>query len=164
MFDAISYLKKIASSNRLAVQNDFCIGECSGIEGLEPLMRQYRKVANYIMVDDTVDGSMISNHVGWYNRRTYTVFIFAMYREDDMQDRQQKLGICRELFRQLLTRLISDQEQYEYDLIYMRTQSIQYRELNSYNFSGVTGVYFMINVDEPVDLQFEEELWDIKRD
>lgn len=160
MFDAIAYFKKIADSNRLAKQNKFTIGECSGIEGIEPLMQQYRKAANYIMIDDTVDGSMISNRVGWFNRRTYTVFIFAMYREDDMQDRQTKLDLCRELFRQLLTRLIADQHQYEYDLIYMRTQSIQYRELNSYNFSGVTGVYFMINVDEPVDLQFEDSLWE----
>lgn len=42
----------------------------------------------------------------------------------------------------------------------MRTQSIQYRELNSYNFSGVTGLYFMLNVDEPADLQFDASLWE----
>ena len=88
MFNAIDYLKKIASANSLAKANEFFIGECSGIEGLEPLMQNYRKEANYIMVDDTVDGSMISNRVGWYNRRTYTVFIFAMYREDDMERRR----------------------------------------------------------------------------
>lgn len=160
MFNAIDYLKKIASANNLAKANEFFIGECSGIEGLEPLMQNYRKEANYIMVDDTVDGSMISNRVGWYNRRTYTVFIFAMYREDDMEDRNKKLNLCRELFRQLLSHMIADTEKYEYDLIYLRTQSIQYRELNSYNFSGVTGLYFMINVDEPVDLQFDESLWE----
>lgn len=160
MFNAIDYLKKIASANSLAKANGFFIGECSGIEGLEPLMQNYRKEANYIMVDDTVDGSMISNRVGWYNRRTYTVFIFAMYREDDMEDRNKKLNLCRELFRQLLSHMIADTEKYEYDLIYLRTQSIQYRELNSYNFSGVTGLYFMINVDEPVDLQFDESLWE----
>lgn len=160
MFNAIDYLKKIASANNLAKANEFFIGECSGIEGLEPLMQNYRKAANYIMVDDTVDGSMISNRVGWYNRRTYTVFIFAMYREDDMEDRNKKLNLCRELFRQLLSHMIADTEKYEYDLIYLRTQSIQYRELNSYNFSGVTGLYFMINVDEPVDLQFDESLWE----
>lgn len=160
MFNAIDYLKKIASANSLAKAKEFFIGECSGIEGLEPLMQNYRKEANYIMVDDTVDGSMISNRVGWYNRRTYTVFIFAMYREDDMEDRNKKLNLCRELFRQLLSHMIADTEKYEYDLIYLRTQSIQYRELNSYNFSGVTGLYFMINVDEPVDLQFDESLWE----
>lgn len=159
MFDAISYLKKIAAANRLASANGFTIGECSGIEGLEPLMQQYRKAENYIMVDDTVDGSMVSNRIGWYNRRTYTVFIFAQYLHDDMADRQAKLDLCREVFRQLLTRLIADQERYEYDLVYMRTQTVQYRELNSYNFSGLTGVYFMLNVDEPVDLQFNQELW-----
>lgn len=159
MFDAISYLKKIATANRLATDKAFVVGECSGIEALEPIMQQYRKAANYIMVDDTVDGSLVSNRIGWYNRRTYTVFIFASYLHDDMQDRQEKLELCRELFRQLLTRLIADTEQYEYDLVYMRTQSIQYRELNSYNFSGVTGVYFMLNVDEPVDLQYNDSLW-----
>ena len=159
MFNAIKYLTELASSNKLAKENSFVVGECSGIEGLEPLMRNYRKAANYIMVDDTVDGSMISNRVGWYNRRTYTVFIFAMYREDDMEERNRKLNLCRELFRQLLSHMIADTEKYEYDLVYMRTQSIQYRELNSYNFSGVTGLYFMVNVDEPVDLQFDNSLW-----
>jgi hypothetical protein len=160
MFNAIEYLEKIAKANSLAKKHEFIVGECSGIEGLEPLMQNYRKAANYIMVDDTVDGSMISNRVGWYNRRTYTVFIFAMYREDDMDDRRQKLDLCREIFRQLLSHLIADTEKYEYDLVYMRTQSIQYRELNSYNFSGVTGLYFMLNVDEPADLQFDASLWD----
>ena len=159
MFNAIDYLKNLASANKLAKENSFVVGECSGFEGLEPLMRNYRKAANYIMVDDTVDGSMISNRVGWYNRRTYTVFIFAMYREDDMEERNRKLNLCRELFRQLLSHMIADTEKYEYDLVYMRTQSIQYRELNSYNFSGVTGLYFMVNVDEPVDLQYDNSLW-----
>ena len=159
MFNAIKYLTELASKNKLAKDNSFIVGECSGIEGLEPLMQNYRKAANYIMVDDTVDGSMISNRVGWYNRRTYTVFIFAMHRDDDMEDRNRKLNLCRELFRQMLSHMIADTEKYEYDLVYMRTQSIQYRELNSYNFSGVTGLYFMVNVDEPVDLQHDKSLW-----
>ena len=136
------------------------MGECSGIEGLEPLMQNYRKAANYIH-GGRYRGRLYDFKPGsWYNRRTYTVFIFAMYREDDMDDRRQKLDLCREIFRQLLSHLIADTEKYEYDLVYMRTQSIQYRELNSYNFSGVTGLYFMLNVDEPADLQFDASLWD----
>jgi hypothetical protein len=159
MFNAIDYLKNIAETNKLAKSNNFTIGECSGIEGLEPIMQNFRKAANYIMFDDTIDGSFISNKVGWFNRRTYTVFIFAMYREDDMNDRNKKLNVCREIFRQFLSRIIADREDYEYDLVYMRTENIQYRELNSYNFSGVTGVYFMLSVDEPTDLDLNNEEW-----
>lgn len=161
MFDAISYLKQISSENLLATDNAFYIGECSGIEGIEPLMQKYRTKANFIMVDDTVDGSMVSNNVGWFNRRVYTVFVFAQYREDSMDDRRKKLDLCREIFRQLLTRLIADQPKYEYDLIYMRTKLIQYHELSSWNFSGVTGVYFMVTVDEPVDLTYYEKAFNI---
>lgn len=159
MFDAISYLKHLGETNKLAREHHFAVDETEGMEGLQPVMEKYRKTANFIMVDDAVDGAYESNKVGWFNRRTFTVFILATFREDSVSDRNAKLDVCREIYRQFLSRLIADSGAFEYDLIYMRTGQIRYRELNSYNLGGLTGVVFMLTVDEPTDLEYNEDEW-----
>lgn len=160
MFDAISYLKSLGEKNKLSKANKFAVDETEGIEGLQPVMEKYRKTENFIMVDDSVDGSHDSNKVGWFNKRVYTVYILASFKDGDVSDKNSKLDMCREIYRQILSKLIADSDKYEYDLIYMRTDSIRYRELNSYNLGGMTGVIFMLAVDEPTDLEYNEEEWD----
>jgi hypothetical protein len=161
MFDGISYLKNMAMANKLAKDNQFLVAECSGLQAIEPMMDNYQTSSNFIMIDDTVDGEMVSNKVSWFNRRIYTVSIIARHQYDDMEDRQKKLDLCREIYRQMLTRLICDREDYERgdDLIYMRTSIIRYREMNTYAMDGATGVTFSLPVDEPTDLEYNKEEW-----
>ncbi len=161
MFDGIQYFKNLANCNLLAVKHGFHVGECSSLEAIEPIMDEYQTKSNFILVDDTIDASVVTNGSGWFNRRVFTVAILARHRWNDTKDRNDKLNLCREIFRQFLTRLVLDKENFKYntDLCYMRTEILRYREMNTYSMDGATGVVFMLPVDEPTDLIFRTDEW-----
>ena len=75
------------------------------------------------------------------------------------QDRIMVLHRCRELFRQLCTRLLIDSDDLENEMVYLHTENILSRELGRYFLNGCTGLYFMIDVSEPVDLTYNESEW-----
>lgn len=162
MFEGISYLTSLAKANCLAQDHKFYVGICSDLHAIEPMMSNYQTEANFILVMDTVDGSMVGGHPGWFNRRVYTVAIIARHRWDDMSDRQEKLQLCREIYRQMLSRLIVDRDEMESDdelPAFLRTDSMAYREMEPYDMAGATGVVFTLRVDEPVDLKYNKEEW-----
>lgn len=76
-----------------------------------------------------------------------------------MNDRQQQLAICRELFQQLMSKMIVDEDDLENDLVYLHSENVMSRELGQYFMSGCTGLYFMIEVSEPIDLVFDDTQW-----
>lgn len=162
MFDGISYLTALAKANRLAADNEFFIGLCSDLHAIEPMMTNYQTEANFVLVMDTVDGSMVGGRPGWFNRRVYTMAIIARHRWDDMADRQAKLQTCREIYRQMLSRMIVDRDEMEADdelPAFLRTDNMAYREMEPYDMAGATGVVFTIRVDEPVNLEYNGEEW-----
>lgn len=162
MFDGVNYLLSLAKANRLAKENGFFAGVCSDLHGIEPMMQEYQTKANFIMVMDTVDGSMTGGRPGWFNRRVYTVAIVARYRWDDTAERQEKMRLCREIYRQTLSRLINDRDDFEYGdemPVYLRTDNMAYREMEPYSMAGATGVVFTLRVDEPADLEYNGDEW-----
>ena len=78
-----------------------------------------------------------------------------------MEDREKQLAICRELYTQIVSRLIKDKARCD-DLIYLKTDSIFYREFNKYMFSGCTGLCFMLECSEPENLCYNAEQWQKK--
>jgi len=161
-FDALSYFESLAQSNKLAKDNKFVSSFCSGPESIQGVMEQFRKTSNFIMIDDTTDSNTISNNVGWFTKNVYTVFILAGYKYDDMKDRQAKMELCRKIFRQFMARMIKDKSDYVYDdkLEYLNLDNVYSKELGRYSMNGVTGLYFMINNDEPTDLEYNAEEWE----
>lgn len=160
-FNAYDYFKKLADTNKLAQANNFKACFCSGPEGINDVMQEFRKYANFIMIDDTTSQNTYSKGVTFFDKNVYTVFILASYTFDDMRDREEKLNLCRRIFRQMHSRLIHDKNTMEYgdSLEYLDVSSIYSKELPRYSMNGVTGLYFMINNDEPVDLTFNEDEW-----
>lgn len=59
------------------------------------------------------------------------------------------------------SRLIYDKNSMLYgdSLEYLDISSIYSKELPRYSMNGVTGLYFMVNNDEPVDLTFNADEW-----
>lgn len=162
MFDGINYLLTLAKANKLAEDNAFHVGVCTDLHAIEPMMEQYQTSANFIMVMDTVDGSMVGGRPSWFNRRVYTVAIVARHQWDDMTDRNAKLNLCREIYRQTLSRLIADRNDFENDdelPVFMRTESMAYREMDTYSMAGATGVVFTLRIDEPANLEYNAEEW-----
>ena len=112
------------------------------------------------MVDDTTSQQTFGNGVGFFRRDVYTVFIVAAYRRDDMEDREQKLNLCRQLFRQFHARMIFDRDELgDERLTFMQLNNIYSTEMPRYSYNGVTGLYFMVQNEEPIDLSYDASEW-----
>ena len=161
-FNALAYFKNLAERNKLAKAHNFKPCYCAGIEGINDVIQEFRKTSNFIMIDDTTSQNTYSKGVGFFDRNVYTVFILAAYRYDDMADREEKLRLCRRIFRQIHSKMLYDKENLTYgdSMEYMDINSIYSKEMPRYSMNGVTGLYFLVNNDEPVDLTYNNEEWD----
>lgn len=160
-FDAMQYFSGIGKRNRLAKQNKFHVGFCSGIEGLQDALGGFQTHKNFFLVDDTTDGRLHSGGNGHFQKRVYTVFIIAGYRFSDMADRERALDMCREIARQVASKLLNDYYYEKYEGIeFLDINSIMTRELGRYSISGGTGMYFMVGNDEPINLVYNAAEWD----
>ena len=161
-FNALAYFEHLAKTNRLAKENAFLPCFCSGPENIEGVMQNFRKQKNFIMIDDTTSQNTYSRGVTFFDKNVYTVFILAHYHIDDMQDRQEKLELCRRIFRQFHSRMIFDKENMDYGDVmeWLDVSSVYSREMSRYSMNGVTGLYFMVNNDEPIDLTYDSNEWE----
>jgi len=161
-FDALEYFESLGKKNKLAKKNGFVVDYCSGPGALEPMMAEYRDAQNFIFVDDTTSGNTFNNKVGWFDKNVYKVFILAGYEFGNAKSYNQALRLCRKLFRQFLSRIIKDRESYKYGdkLMYLNTQSIYSSEFGRYSFNGATGLYFMVENMESLNLTYDDSEWE----
>lgn len=159
-FDSEKYFASLCKGNRLAVERGFRFCTCSGIESLQGPLDRFKTASAFFCLDDTNDGALFQGRAGgWFKKRTFTVFFLHRYTFRDESDRAAKLSICRELFRQVMSRMLVDADDMQNELIYLHTDNVLSRELGQYFMSGCTGLYFMIDVSEPVDLKFDADEW-----
>ena len=162
IFDALHYFEQLAEKNKLCRENGFKPVFCSGPDSIEGIIREFQKTANFVCIDDTTDQNLYSEGVSYFKRRVYTVFILAAYRWDDMEDREAKLNLCREVFAQFVRRMIWDRNLIEMssrdDITFLNVEKIYSKEFGRYTMSGVTGLYFMVENDEPASMEYEDEM------
>lgn len=160
-FDAIAYFYALTERNKLAQEKGFVPVTISNTDNLEGLMEEYRDNDRFVAVTDTNSGNLSSpdGAYGFSKRRAYTVFILSAYEYGNMQSRQEELELCRELFRQFVSRILRDKYLYDEKQMYFDTHAIPNQELGRYYLSGVAGLHFTLYVQEPVDLQYEEDQW-----
>lgn len=159
-FDSEKYFSSLCEANRLAQANGFKFCTCSGIESLQGPLDRFKTDRAFFCLDDTNDGALFQGKGGgWYKRRTFTVFILHRYAFRDETDRASQLAICRDLFRQIMSRMIIDADDLQNELVYLHTDNVVSRELGQYFMNGCTGLYFMIDVSEPVNLKFDNSEW-----
>lgn len=158
-FDVHAYFTRLASQNKLARQQGFYPCSCSGINSLEDVLQHFRSQKAFVCVDDTNDAAIQCRNGSWYQRRVFTVFIMIRYQMMDMKDRAAKLDICRQLFRQIHSRMIVDKHNSDGDLAYLNVEDVMVRELGEYFISGCTGLYFTIDNFEPINLCYNEQEW-----
>lgn len=160
LFPALDYFSRLAKTNRLAAANGFHPCLCSGPDSIDGIMQGFKRYQNFIMVDDTTSQQTFSNGVGFFRRDVYTVFILAAYRREDMVDREQKLNLCRDIFRQFHSRLLYDRDSLGDDrLTFLQLGNIYSTELPRYSYNGVTGLYFMIQNEQPIDISYDSSEW-----
>lgn len=161
LFDIFSYFELIGQTNKLAVEHAFKTVYCSGPDTIDGVMAEFSKTKNFIMVDDTTAQNTFSQGVTFFKKDVYTVFILAGYRYDDMKDRQEKLNLCRRIFRQIHSKMIRDKVKRVHGtaLEYLDVEKIYTNEIGRYAMNGVTGLYFMVQNVQPIELVYDDGDW-----
>lgn len=159
LFDAYAYFGDICARNKLAQEHSFRLCRCTGLEGLQEAVDQFRTASAFFCIDDTTDGATFQRGGGFFQRRVFTVFLLKRYMFNNMVSRMEALTICRRLYAQVYSRLLLDSERLLNDYTYLNADRVSFREVADYFLNGCTGLYFMFDVDEPVDLSYEQEEW-----
>lgn len=162
-FNSEKYFRELCESNILAAERGFTFCTCSGVSALQGMLENFRTSKAFFCLDDTNDGNLFRGKGGgWFKKRTFTVFIMHFFDYNDMSSYSTALALCRELFSQVIARMIVDADDISNELVYLHTENVLCRELGKYSLNGCTGLYFMIDVSEPVNLTFDKRLWKSK--
>lgn len=159
-FDFKGYIYGLVERNKLAREQGFVPCSCSGIGYLEGVLGLMRKEKAFVCISDTSEESTARHGGAWFARRVFTTFVLARYDTRRTEDYNAKMGLCRELFRQLHSHFILDEARLQSELCYLDVDGIRSRELGGQFLNGCTGLYFMVAMDEPTDLQFNANEWD----
>ncbi|GAP73087.1 hypothetical protein SAMD00024442_6_51 [Candidatus Symbiothrix dinenymphae] len=162
MFDAYTYFSEICEKNKITSAGNYKFCRVSGLSYMEEVIQHFKSENAYFCVDDTEDGTLMNMDKGPVERRQYTVFLLKKYplRTDDSMTRQHEaLNECREIYRQIAKKLIRDKRFLENDLVYLHLDRIPFYEIPGYFISGCTGLYFMLTVDNPIDLCYDGNEW-----
>ena len=159
MIDLNEYIAQLARTNRLAVDHAFAPCQCSGIGYLEGMLEGMRRERAFVCTTDVTDGEVYQRGGGWFRRRLLTVFILHRYRSDSPGDYEEKMNLCRELFRQFLTRHLLDEADLQRQSAFLNVGNVRFRELGGEFLNGLTGLYYMLSMDEPHPLCFNPEEW-----
>jgi hypothetical protein len=92
-------------------------------------------------------------------RRQYTLFLIKKFSFGKMDEQGRALDECRQVYRQIMKKLIRDRRLLENEMTYLRLDRIPFYEIPGYFISGCTGLYFMITVDVPTELCYDSSEW-----
>lgn len=160
-FDAQSYFASINKENKLLKNNRFFFSRVTGLGNMEEVIQTYKKSPAYLCVDDTNDGHTFQGGSGGYfERRMYTVFILHRYDMKSMSSQSEKLNLCRNIYSQICSKLINDKRNGKSGLTFLKTDRIPFYELEGYALNGVTGLYFMFNIEKPINLCYDANQWE----
>lgn len=127
------------------------------------MVKRY-KLATRTAYDDL---ALIKTVLGSLNQcsQDYLRWVFLQRCEEgfemarNMDDYESAMAMCREVQRQLHSRLLHDASQYQDDLMQLSLRDIRSRELGGSFLNGCTGLYFMVSMDEPTELCYNPEEW-----
>ena len=159
-FDIIAYMQGLVSRNRLANARGFCFSTCSGVQALEGLLSDMRDATRFVCVSDVTQGNTTYNGQSWSARRVATVFILSRYELGNAASYAAAINECRALMNQLLSGMLHDAERIANATdASIRLDEVRSNELGGTFLDGCTGLYFMVGVDEPLDIAYKEEDW-----
>lgn len=159
-FDIIAYLQGLVSRNRLATARGFTFSTCSGVQALEGLLTDMRDATRFVCVSDVTQGNTTYNGQSWSARRVATVFVLSRYELGNAASYAAAINECRALMNQLLSGMLHDAERIANETeASLRLDEVRSNELGGTFLDGCTGLYFMVGVDEPLDIAYKEEDW-----
>lgn len=158
-FDGIKYFLDLCAKNKLCRDNGFKKARCSGLGNLEEVLQNFRTNSNIVAVEDATSEQTVTRGNAFFNQRVFTVFLIAGCKSDDMDSVTAAADLCKEIKRQFLTRMLKDKHKFGDKLIFMNTDIIKGQELGAMFLNGRTGLYFMVEVQEPVELIYNDSEW-----
>lgn len=132
---------------------DYTLTECSGINGLEGILAEQTHADNFIAIDATGDGSILMQpNGGYYIRRVLTLFVVRKYEYGNMADMLAKMVDCRKAMKKILRRMVHDSPVLAKNMLYINTERIALREFAPEISGHMTGLYFMLEFNQPYNL------------
>ena len=155
MFNAVSYIETLHGQLN-ATKNDYTFALVSSVSALEELLEKSRRVKKFLAVADSNDGNTFRGAGGaYFERRTYTIFVIQRAQYGDMDARATILAQARSIFRNIVSRIIRDR----YSIPVIDLSRVQFYEVPPSFATGTCGIYFIITVENPVDLTYDESAW-----
>jgi hypothetical protein len=158
-FDAYNYFEQICSTNKLTSAGKYKFCKVSGMSYMEEVIQKFKTEKAYFCVDDTEDGNIIQQGGGYVERRQYVVFLIKKFAFGKMDEQHTALDECRQIYRQIVKKLIRDRRFLENEMTYLKVDRIPFYEIPGYFISGCTGLYFMITIDIPTELCYDDNDW-----
>lgn len=159
-FDFHGYMQELCRRNRLARSSGYHTTACSGMGHLEGLLQEFRSQNKLVAVSDVCDERTVQLAGGWFKRRLFTVYLTHPYTFQDMASFRAAMDTCRELYRQFQSRMLRDAATFAYRGASLNVGDIRSQELGGTLLNGVTGLLFMVTLDEPTDISYNREEWD----
>ena len=154
MFDPITYMQGLHGKLKLTKDKyRFC--RVSGVAALEDVLDSFKRDKFYFAVDDSQDGITFRTGGGYFERRPYTVFILGKAEYGNMEQRATVLAEAKVIFRSVLSKIIQD----KLSIPILDMERIQFYEVPPAFAAGCSGLYFIFNVENPVNLVYNAAEW-----
>ena len=158
MFNPIPYFENL-SNTLLLTKNKYKFSTISGISELEGILSNRKRHLFHIAVDDSENGvTMQGQGRGYFERRPYTVFLCAVGKYGDMDKRNEILQELRQIYHSFLSKILLDES--ENGLLLFDTTRTAFYELPGSFADGVVGIYFIVTVDNQINLAYDETSWE----
>ncbi len=157
MWNAVPYFENISNKLKLTSgKYHFC--RVTGLGYLEEILTNLKTKSSFLAVDDSDDGVTIRRGGGYFNRRSVVVYILKKYNFLRQDERETVLQETRAIREKITSRLIKDSNEVE-EMYYLNKDRIPYHEVSGYFAAGTAGVYFIITIEEPVNLCYDASDW-----
>lgn len=156
MFNPIEYMQLLHAQMKLTKEK-YKFTTVSGVAELEGVLANYKREKYFMAIDDAQTGITFRGAgAGYFERRPYTVYILGKAEYGNMDQRAAVLEEAKIIYRTILSRLIKDKLM----IPILDAQNIRFYEVPPAFAFGCSGLYFIFNVENPVNLVYDGTAWD----
>lgn len=157
MWNAVPYFENICNKLKLtAGKYHFC--RVTGLGYLEDILANMKTKNAFFAVDDSDDGMTIRKGGAYFNRRSVVIYILKKYNFLRQDEREAVLQETRAIREKITSRMLKDSNEVE-EMYYLNKDRIPYHEVSGYFAAGTAGVYFIVTIEEPVNLCYDASDW-----
>lgn len=159
-FDAHLYFEKeIRDKMKLTVEGNYAYSRITSMQHMEEVLDNFRFHKAFFAVDDSEDGYTFQSGGGYMDRRSVVIYILKQYRLNDMNSQIEALAECKQIYNNVLKKLLKDKSKLQQSMIYLVTDRIPYTEIPGIFANDCTGLFFHVPINIPTDLSFKSEEW-----